>query len=229
MLQIEDGERCTLALWFTLDSSFDEDTKLLNSITESRPLLPDVGPHPSMVIFLADFTFEDIIVIKIFQLELVQKLISIECIYPPDDVVGIPVAASSSMYLVTLGHQETDRFTDITLDIRVARVIEAGFEIFVTFKNTFVSLKDIGNQLTSECFRDLQDALDKPVKIKLDGNDILYVCKNAIHALQVRGIKFITMHPGFNLCGHRYAKNEKPYFYTLVIQFMCKFHTCLVL
>ena len=89
------------------------------------------------------------------------------------------------MYLVNFSHQEIGSFTDISLDIRVVRAREAGFEIFVMIKNTFVSLKDIGNQLTSECFRDLQDALDKIVMIKFDGHATPYVCKNAIHALQV--------------------------------------------
>ena len=67
--------------------------------------------------------------------------------------------------------------------------MESRFEIFVTINDTVVALKDIPNQVTSEYFGDLQDALDKSVKIKFDGHEIPYIFKNAIHALQVWGHK----------------------------------------
>ena len=89
------------------------------------------------------------------------------------------------MYLVSFGNQESQRFSNIFSDLRVARIMESRFEIFVTINDTVVALKDIPNQVTSEYFGDLQDALDKSVKIKFDGHEIPYIFKNAIHALQV--------------------------------------------
>lgn len=165
--EVTDGERCTLALWFTLDSSCDEDIKILSSITMSHSKLPMSG--------LDDHNMGNY--------------------SPANDVLWMPLPASSSMYLVKFGnenqhdHDLPDKCERIEppnfhFDIRLARVTTLGFEFCIAVEGPSVALEEFEGQPSAN-LANIEDALDKPIKLKSNGQQISYTFANSIHALQV--------------------------------------------
>ncbi|CAM6093377.1 unnamed protein product [Calypogeia fissa] len=111
--EVTEGERCTLALWFTSDNVHDEDQKLIQQITRA---VPDLVAHPSD---------ED-----------PEKVLSMR---PPNQSFH-PLAASSVMYKADNLRNESDRvmegntngelpnpYFNTTSDLRVVRLAKMGF------------------------------------------------------------------------------------------------------
>lgn len=159
--EVTHGERCTLALWFTLDSSCDEDAKILNSIRPSPMNSSPLGVHDSS-------TDDDY----------------------PNESMWKPLPASNSMYIMHFADESKERKRKRTepfwyqFDLRVARSRELGFEFCIVIDKLFVAIDTIEGQPYAK-LEELQDALEGPLKVKSNGQVVPYVFANSIHALQV--------------------------------------------
>eukprot|EP00250_Pteridium_aquilinum_P035789 c9937_g1_i1 orf=141-1202(+) len=160
--EVTHGERCTLALWFTLDSTCDEDAKILNSIRLPPTDLPVLGLHTS----------------------------NMDNNYPANKSMWMPLPASSSMYIVNFTDESmqgtSERIKALTFqsDLRVARLAALGFEFCIFVDGLFVALREIEGQPSAK-LEVIQDALERVVKLKSNGQVVPYVFANSIHALQV--------------------------------------------
>lgn len=193
--EISDGERLTLALWFTLDSSYDEDVKLLESISRSLLNISMMGlyedsisgspPLPNNIEACNDIKTD------------IENGVNgtAGSSSSPDKKLWMPLCASSSMYLLTPNEEIEQEMTEfssqyeghmLNIDIRVARLKDVGFKfcICTTNKNQFTALGELDG-LSRENLGSVLDALDQPVKLKFKGHEYPDVFANSIHALQV--------------------------------------------
>lgn len=114
----------------------------------------------------------------------------------PDDYgsasepMWMPLPASASMYIINFADEikqhESKRSETLPFqsDLRVARSGALGFEFCIAIDGSYVPLEEVYNQPNTK-HEVLQDALERLVKLKLDGFVVPYVFANSIHALQV--------------------------------------------
>lgn len=102
----------------------------------------------------------------------------------------MPLPASSSMYIINFADESKKhkrKRTETLMhqsDVRVARSTALGFEFCIAVDKSFVALGEIEGQPNAK-FEVLQDDLERPMKLKSDGQIVPYIFANSIHALQV--------------------------------------------
>ncbi|XP_057872384.2 uncharacterized protein LOC131078657 isoform X2 [Cryptomeria japonica] len=204
---ITEGERCTLTLWFTRDSSHNEDAKLISQLSDHLyPFLNPGGvkdtdsdllmPHGAKKMMMQDSS--SIRVEELNDLATVtSRNVSGYLHFSSDFILEhwLPLPASDNMYWVNQDHLMMEEAHDflvglkeqhLDFDIRWARMLLLGLE--------FCFDKDHGNleecetkmkETNHDCTLYSSDSLDKPLQLQWKGIVLPELFRNSLHAVQV--------------------------------------------
>ncbi|GLJ12414.1 hypothetical protein SUGI_0190480 [Cryptomeria japonica] len=205
--EITEGERCTLTLWFTRDSSHNEDAKLISQLSDHLyPFLNPGGvkdtdsdllmPHGAKKMMMQDSS--SIRVEELNDLATVtSRNVSGYLHFSSDFILEhwLPLPASDNMYWVNQDHLMMEEAHDflvglkeqhLDFDIRWARMLLLGLE--------FCFDKDHGNleecetkmkETNHDCTLYSSDSLDKPLQLQWKGIVLPELFRNSLHAVQV--------------------------------------------
>eukprot|EP01018_Ginkgo_biloba_P005108 Gb_04248 [translate_table: standard] len=208
--EITDGERCTLTMWFTRDSSHNEDVKLINQLSDRLYLFynnTDVGDyhscslvHRGKEIVSLDSnskTGED----KFISEDVGNLNFSGYLPFSSDSIPldWLPLPASSNMYWVNpetpIEEEAYDHFfdpeesasqNDSGFDIRWARISRLGFEL--CFDKSQNKLNEFETSMqTTNYYGTLNatDVLDGPLRLKWKGVELPVLFVNSLQVVQV--------------------------------------------